>query len=136
MRIKLACLVMLFLIGCGDSDEPILPGIGADASQSVVTDVEYRKTMVGLSCDASLFPATVLVSQQEVSLTVKSGNQTLATGTIDSSGNVQLSLLEAGTGGTNLSCSGLFNEGVVDMSCPVGSVTCEFTYTRADLADE
>lgn len=128
---------VLSLTGCGGgSDGASIPGIGPDASQSSVVDAEYRLQELGPNCQPELFSATVLVSQEGSALTTKVDGETVATATIDIAGNLAVTLLSPTPSLPDLSCTGVYNAGSFDLSCPLGGgVSCDFVYTRADLVD-
>ncbi len=134
MSIAVGLLILLMGACSGGSDEPTLPGIGTDPSVSVVENIEYRLVEVGPNCVASLFAQTAMISQNGTKITATASGQTIATGTIDSNGNVQVTVQPTDQSEAPLSCSGLFNAGSFDIACALAQgKSCDFVYTRSDL---
>lgn len=132
----IAVVVALSSAGCGGgSKEAEVPGIGPDASQSVVSDVEYRLVEVSQNCPPDLSQLTsIFVGQNQESLTIKVGEETIATGTIDSSSKVTLTLPSDLETHQSIACTGIYNEGTVDLACLVApDQSCDVAYTRVDL---
>src|SRR3990167_4695098 len=117
----ISLMVVSLIVGCTgiEGQSVTLPGIGLDPDQSVNENVEYRLLFLGTHCQADLFSTVIIINQNETDLTAMAGDQVVATATMDASGQVTAVLHSPSPSSTDLECTGLYNEGVFDMTCPV-----------------